>query len=94
MTEGNDKNDSQHGHWKLLVESPSGKENRFQGESGFDELVVDDWLHVEKMDAKVWWLRVGDARIMVRLSEASSPEVDVIRGFYADIRGETKEHSI
>ena len=26
----------------------------------FDELVVDDWLHIESMDRDTWWMRIGD----------------------------------
>jgi hypothetical protein len=56
----------------------------------FDELVLDDWLHVEQMDDAVWWLRVGDARLIVTLREGASPILDVERGFYAVSNGATK----
>lgn len=26
----------------------------------FDELVIDDWFHIEQMDTRVWWMRVGN----------------------------------
>jgi hypothetical protein len=26
----------------------------------FDELVIDDWFHIEQMDADVWWFRIGE----------------------------------
>jgi len=25
----------------------------------FDELVVDDWIHLEQMDTHYWWMRLG-----------------------------------
>ena len=31
-----------------------------EGRDGFDELVVGDWLHLERMDRRVWWIRIGD----------------------------------
>ena len=31
----------------------------------FDELVVDHWLHVEQMDERVWFVRVGEQGINV-----------------------------
>ena len=57
----------------------------------FDELVVDEWLHIEQMDAQTWWLRVGDARLIVAVNEGQ-PMVDVERGFYSEPRGTTTNH--
>jgi hypothetical protein len=31
-----------------------------------DELVIDDWLHLEQMSERQWWLRIGDARVFVK----------------------------
>lgn len=31
-----------------------------EGNWEFDELVVDNWLHVEQMDFRHWWLGVGN----------------------------------
>lgn len=33
----------------------------------FDELVVDDWLHIEQMDDRQWWLSLGGVHIWVRI---------------------------
>lgn len=49
----------------------------------FDEIAVDDWLHVEQMDDAAWWLRVGDAWIWVEVSEdGKARSVTVRRGEY------------
>lgn len=56
----------------------------------FDELVVDEWLHIEQMDDNVWWFRVGDARILVTISENGPPIVDIQRGFYGLAKGSTQ----
>jgi hypothetical protein len=75
--------------WRLLahqVDTTVEVEN----EGTFDELVVDDWLHVEQMDETVWWLRVGDARLLVTLDREGPPSVDVERGFYAAPKGSTQ----
>ncbi|MFK7998883.1 MAG: hypothetical protein AB8H86_04775 [Polyangiales bacterium] len=48
----------------------------------FDELVVDDWLHIEQMSERVWWMRVGDARIFVELDDEGSPVLSVERDCY------------
>lgn len=37
------------------------------GEGLFDELWVDDWLHIEEMEDGLWWMRVGDAKILVEV---------------------------
>lgn len=31
----------------------------------FDELVVDDWLHIEQMDERSYWMRIGRDRVYV-----------------------------
>ena len=43
----------------------------------FDELVVDDWLHVEQMDRDTWWMRIGaDLVVRVRRGVVVSVERD------------------
>lgn len=60
--------------WRLLAHQ---EERAFEVENQglFDELVVDDWLHVEKMDTNLWWMRIGDARVFVELSSDGKAEV-------------------
>ena len=38
-----------------------GKPHRIQVDPGgsFDELVVGDWFHMERMDNDWWWMRIG-----------------------------------
>ena len=49
----------------------------------FDELLVDDWLHIENLDRNVWWLRLGDARIFIQVSEdGSANALSIQRGEY------------
>jgi hypothetical protein len=77
--------------WRVLAHEEAGTfeaENRGR----FDELVVDRWLHIENMDTHVWWMRVGDAQIMVELDADGRPRVDVVRGAYAEVNGTTTEH--
>jgi hypothetical protein len=49
--------------------------------SVFDEVVIDDWLHVEQMDDNHWWMRVGDACINVTLLDGKAV-VDIERNVY------------
>jgi hypothetical protein len=74
--------------WRVLAHD-GARTVEVQNQGTFDELVVDDWLHVEQMDDEVWWLRIGDARVMVTLGPAE-PSVDVERGFYSAVSGSTK----
>ncbi len=44
--------------WRVLAwRGPSRIELRDEGT--FDELVVDDWLHIEQMTNRTWWMRIG-----------------------------------
>lgn len=40
----------------------------------FDELVVGSWLHVEQMDAGVWWMNVGGVTLTVRVDRDGRPQ--------------------
>jgi hypothetical protein len=72
--------------WRLLAHREDEKVE-IANQGRFDELVVDDWLHVEQMDDNVWWLRVGDIRLFVTLSESENPTVDIERGCYGPAKG-------
>ena len=43
----------------------------------FDELVIDDWLHLERMNENTWWLGLGDKRIWIRLDDTSKAQVSI-----------------
>jgi hypothetical protein len=75
--------------WRVLAHD-GAKKIECGNEGIFDELVVDDWLHIEQLDDASWWMRVGDARILVRAHEGGT-RVDVERGFYAEVLGTTAE---
>ena len=74
--------------WRLLAIKPEGPLN-LENEGVFDELAVDTWLHVENLDTNLWFLRVGDARIIVTLITGEQPIVQVERGFFEPPRGPT-----
>ena len=40
--------------------------DKHTGVSGFDEVVVGDWLHAEAMDDDAVWMRVGPLRFWIR----------------------------
>jgi len=74
--------------WRILAHR-EGEDISLADQGVFDELVVDDWLHVEQMDTNVWWLRIGDARLLVTLSGTEPPTVDIERGCFAPAKGLT-----
>lgn len=73
--------------WRVLAQDGATRVE-LEDRGVFDELVIDDWLHLEQMEERVWWMRLGDARIVVSL-EHGITRVDVERGAYEDITGAT-----
>lgn len=45
------------------------------GLSYFDELVVDEWLHIEQMDDNNWWMRIGSLDIRVRVDDNGDMDI-------------------
>lgn len=57
----------------------------------FDEMVVDHWFHLERMDHRAWWARVGDARLWIKILKTGEVEVSVWRGEYGPVLGPTQQ---
>lgn len=55
-----------------------------------DEITLDDWLHVERMDVNEWHVSIGDARIGVSVRHGRQPTVLVERGEYGPVHGDTR----
>lgn len=73
------------------VQSRDGDRVIALGNEGvFDELVVDHWLHLEQLDERTWWMRVGDARLQVSIAKDGAVTLDVQRGFYEEVLGRTE----
>jgi hypothetical protein len=75
--------------WRVLAQRES-ESIQWENEGVLDEVVVDDWLHLEQMDARQWWLRLGDARILISIEPSGKARVDIERGSYEQTLGETK----
>ena len=56
----------------------------------FDELVLDDWLHLEQMNDRSYWMRLGDAYVWIQIPAKGDPIVDIRRGEYGPVSGETE----
>ncbi|WP_438006167.1 hypothetical protein WME89_47385 [Sorangium sp. So ce321] len=77
--------------WRVLAYH-GAERVEVEGEGVFDELVVDDWIHLEQMNDDVWWLRVGDARVTITVAPGQQPTVDICRAFYAPQMGASSVH--
>lgn len=57
-------------------------ENKFvvSDHGTFDELVVDQWLHIEQLGDRTWWMKVGDVRLEVEILADGKASVSVHRG--------------
>lgn len=77
--------------WRFQVRV-DGRVETCARDGTFDELVVDHWMHVESMDERTWWMRIGDARIMAYVAADGTVSVDVVRGFYDEVCGATETH--
>ncbi|MBO6934706.1 MAG: hypothetical protein JJ863_07020 [Deltaproteobacteria bacterium] len=75
--------------WRVLAHD-GGEEIALKDRGVFDELVVDHWLHIEQMEERRWWMRVGDVMVMVRVHPDGAVVVDVERGVYGERRGATR----
>lgn len=46
----------------------------------FDEIVVDDWLHVEQMNDRLWWMQLGGACFAVSIARSGAVTVTLTEG--------------
>lgn len=42
----------------------------------FDELVIDDWFHMEQMDDRIWWACVGDMHFNILVRHDGRVEIN------------------
>ncbi len=41
----------------------------------FDELVIDRWFHLEQMDTRLWFLAIGEDKVMIEIGKDGSPKM-------------------
>lgn len=51
----------------------------------FDELATD-FMHIEQMNDRQWWCRIGDARLVIDIPKKGQPQVLVERGEYCSCK--------
>jgi len=64
------------GKWRLSFQT-GGASQQISDAGEVDEVVLGKWLHVENLDRDVWWVRVGDMRMDVRIDEHGNATVSV-----------------
>ena len=75
--------------WRLQTRDGEGL-FRIENRGTFDELVVDHWFHIENMDERSWWMRVGDVRLVATIDREGRVTVDIQRGSYGEVSGTTE----
>ena len=73
----------------MQEKTPEGKTVEYSGVGKFDELLIEGLLHLEWLDDKSWYIRVGDAKITATVLDDARVQVDVLRGAYAEVCGRT-----
>lgn len=77
--------------WRIELKT-AGVPTELRSSSGgpvLDEVVIDEWFHIEQLDARTWWLRIGDVRIVVSPRKGNVAHVSVERGAHGDVLGTT-----
>lgn len=59
---------------------PYDRDETLDQPSVFDELVIDDWFHLEQMDDNSYWMRVGEYDINVWVKDGHAALVNVEEG--------------
>ncbi len=81
-------------NWRTLVELDNGQKIgcKGNGDSVFDELVIDSFLHVEQMNTNQWWMQVGDAAIWVTIDRKGEAKLSIMRGEYCNCKHRPCKH--
>lgn len=45
--------------WRVLAQGGAERVSLECAGTEFDELVVGDWLHIERMSEQEWWMQIG-----------------------------------
>ena len=68
--------------WRIGATLPDGSQLDVRSRNGnlgvFDELVVDNWIHLEQMEERVWWMQVGDRVLWIHVGRDGYAEVNEI----------------
>lgn len=82
--------------WRILADNPkTGERFEMKNKGDFDELVVGDWCHLERMDYRQWCLILGDNNISIYIpTDPKKPiQIMVIEGSMVDGRLEIERRT-
>ena len=66
--------------WRILAQDDESPwELSGDGRRTLDEVVIDDWFHLEQMSKRRWWMRVGDVQLRIHIPKTGKPVVSVER---------------
>ena len=63
--------------WRVLAWRKDGTRVAVENDGQFDELVLEDILHLEQMGTRFWWMRLGDAGIYIRVPVKGKPQISI-----------------
>jgi hypothetical protein len=58
-------------YWRVSTEG-GGRYTPQNEHDDFDELVVQPWFHMERMDDRGWWIRIGDLTSYISIEKDGS----------------------
>lgn len=65
--------------WRILAHGPGGKDVELRYKPSdrvtLDEVVVDEWLHLEQMDHRAYWLCLGKMHFWIALDRDGKAEI-------------------
>lgn len=63
--------------WRLAAEPGNGRTVRYEAHNVgiFDELVVDHWIHIENMDPRSWWMRLGERIFWIQIERSGEVKI-------------------
>ncbi len=50
---------------------------KYTKDNEFDELIIDDWIHLERMDKDKFWMRLGQVEFDITILPNGQPEIKV-----------------
>lgn len=68
--------------WRVLAQDSTGVRHELQDVAEFDELCVDHWIHLERMDHRDWWMQLGSLYVWITVRANGNVDVAIRGGEY------------
>jgi hypothetical protein len=66
--------------WRLLAHTDGADRDIRDNGSDFDELVVGKWIHIERMNDRIWWMDIGGVTVHVKADRDGKPVEVTVHG--------------